>query len=158
MDSREMLKSMLNSVINDDTDTASLDLHNYLAIKMREVSGIANSPVSVEEDVEEEEWDLLSESTVGSFSKKIQKSVVDWAQQGSRVVADGKTIWAGTALIGDNDLTAEINYQWEQKGERFTKKLSTLKADKIEIFNGYSAAGKKVWGAGKVYHAAVTGE
>jgi len=48
MDKREALKSMLNNVINDNTDAASLDLHNYLAIKMREVSGLASTAIEPE--------------------------------------------------------------------------------------------------------------
>lgn len=54
MDKREALKSMLNNVINDNTDAASLDLHNYLAVKMREVSGIAQAPAQVATEQEPE--------------------------------------------------------------------------------------------------------
>jgi hypothetical protein len=41
MDKREMLKSMLNNLINDKSEEAQLDLHGYLTSKMKEVSGIA---------------------------------------------------------------------------------------------------------------------
>lgn len=41
MDKREMLKSMLNNFINDKPEEATLDLHNYLSSKMREISGLA---------------------------------------------------------------------------------------------------------------------
>ena len=40
MDKREALRSMLNNFINDKPEEASLDLHNYLAVKMKEVSGL----------------------------------------------------------------------------------------------------------------------
>ena len=34
------LKSMLNNLINDKKEEATLDLHNYLTSKMREISGV----------------------------------------------------------------------------------------------------------------------
>jgi hypothetical protein len=40
MDKREALKSMLNNFINDKPEEASIDLHNYLTTKMREVAGL----------------------------------------------------------------------------------------------------------------------
>jgi len=43
MDKREMLKNMLNNFINDKPEEATLDLHNYLSTKMREISGLATS-------------------------------------------------------------------------------------------------------------------
>ena len=44
MDKREALKSMLNNLINDRPEEASMDLHNYLTTKMRDVSGLAATP------------------------------------------------------------------------------------------------------------------
>lgn len=38
MDKREALKSMLNNFINDKSEEASIDLHNYLVAKMRELT------------------------------------------------------------------------------------------------------------------------
>ena len=43
MDNRENLRSMLNNLINDKQEEASLDLHNYLTAKMRGVAGIATT-------------------------------------------------------------------------------------------------------------------
>jgi hypothetical protein len=40
MDNKEALKSMLNNLINDKPEEASLDLHNYLTAKMKDVAGI----------------------------------------------------------------------------------------------------------------------
>lgn len=37
------LKAMLNNLINDKPEEATLDLHNYLAGKMRETVGLASS-------------------------------------------------------------------------------------------------------------------
>ena len=37
---RENLKSMLTNLINDNREEASLDLHNYLSAKMKEIAGI----------------------------------------------------------------------------------------------------------------------
>lgn len=39
MDKREQLRSMLNNLINDKPEEATLDLHNYLTGKMKEVAG-----------------------------------------------------------------------------------------------------------------------
>lgn len=40
MSDKEQLKSMLNNLINDNHEQASLDLHGYLTTKMQEVSGL----------------------------------------------------------------------------------------------------------------------
>jgi len=40
MDKREALKSMLQHFIDDNTEQATLDLHNYLTLKSREVLGL----------------------------------------------------------------------------------------------------------------------
>lgn len=54
MDKREALKSMLNSIINDKPEEASLDLHNYLTAKMREVAGFDLPNVNGSKDELEE--------------------------------------------------------------------------------------------------------
>lgn len=51
MDKREALRSMLNNIINDKPEQASLDLHTYLTQKMRDVAGLTppvEAPVEVE--------------------------------------------------------------------------------------------------------------
>ena len=40
MSDKEHLKSMLNNLINDNQEQASMDLHNYLTGKMQEVAGL----------------------------------------------------------------------------------------------------------------------
>lgn len=50
-DKREALKSMLNNLINDRQEEATLDLHSYMTAKMQEVSGLA-APVATETDFE----------------------------------------------------------------------------------------------------------
>lgn len=51
MDKREQLKSMLNNLINDKSEQAGLDFHNYLTTKMREVTGLAQpTDVAVDND------------------------------------------------------------------------------------------------------------
>ena len=40
-DKRELLRSMLNGLINDKPEEATLDLHNYLTAKMRDLAGLA---------------------------------------------------------------------------------------------------------------------
>ena len=50
MDNRENLRSMLNNLINDKSEEASLDLHNYLTAKMRDVAGISTADTSTDVD------------------------------------------------------------------------------------------------------------
>lgn len=50
MTDRNALKSMLNSLINDKQEEASLDLHNYINDKMKTIAGIGRQ---VEEPVNE---------------------------------------------------------------------------------------------------------
>lgn len=50
MDNRENLRSMLNNLINDKQEEASLDLHNYLTAKMRDVAGISPASTSTDTD------------------------------------------------------------------------------------------------------------
>lgn len=40
MDPRENLRNMLNNIINDNQEAASLDLHDYLKAKMRDTVGL----------------------------------------------------------------------------------------------------------------------
>lgn len=56
MDNREQLRSMLNNLINDKREEATLDLHNYLTSKMKGVSGIETS-TGAESDVDDFETD-----------------------------------------------------------------------------------------------------
>lgn len=41
MDKRQALRSMLNNLINDKPEEASMDLHDYLTGKMKEVAGLS---------------------------------------------------------------------------------------------------------------------
>lgn len=52
MDKREQLKSMLNNLINDKSEEAGLDFHNYLTAKMREVAGLTTPDTDVSVDTE----------------------------------------------------------------------------------------------------------
>ena len=58
MDKREALKSMLNNLINDRPEEASMDLHNYLTDKMRDVSGLASASASSDDEGTGSEVDL----------------------------------------------------------------------------------------------------
>ena len=53
MDKREALKSMLNNLINDKHEEASMDLHGYMTAKMQEISGIGQQAVTTIDDDEE---------------------------------------------------------------------------------------------------------
>jgi hypothetical protein len=70
MDKREALRSMLNNLINDKPEEASMDLHNYLTTKMRDVSGLAATPsgeaAGVADDDLGTEVDLDDESNPGN--------------------------------------------------------------------------------------------
>lgn len=43
MDNQELLKSMLQDVINDRMEQASVTMHDYFVAKTREVTGLAKS-------------------------------------------------------------------------------------------------------------------
>lgn len=45
MNIRDSLKSMLNNMINDNPEQASMDLHNYFTVKMRDIAGLSTAPV-----------------------------------------------------------------------------------------------------------------
>lgn len=49
MDKVEALKSMLNNLINDKHEEATLDFHSYVTDKMKDVTGISNA-TTVEDD------------------------------------------------------------------------------------------------------------
>lgn len=56
---RTALKSMLNNLINDKHEEASLDLHGYFTNKMKELSGLSQQPapdpvVPVNSDIDPE--------------------------------------------------------------------------------------------------------
>ena len=53
MDKREALKSMLNNLINDKHEEASMDLHGYMTAKMQEISGIGQPAVTEPADEEQ---------------------------------------------------------------------------------------------------------
>ena len=52
MDQKEMLKGMLQDVINDRMEQASVTMHDYFVAKTREVTGLATA--TEEADVEPE--------------------------------------------------------------------------------------------------------
>lgn len=54
-DKKELLRSMLNNLINDRTEEASMDFHNYLTPKTREVSGIGGNAYADDIDTYEQE-------------------------------------------------------------------------------------------------------
>jgi len=49
----DILRNMLNNLINDKPEEATLDLHNYLTTKMKDVAGIGGTeePVVADETV-----------------------------------------------------------------------------------------------------------
>jgi uncharacterized membrane protein len=63
MDKRDVLKSMLNNIINDKTEQAQLDLHTYLTAKMRDITGLSQAVNDVG-DLEQESYeDSIEEIT-----------------------------------------------------------------------------------------------
>ena len=54
-DKKELLRSMLNNLINDRTEEASMDFHNYLTPKTREVSGLGGQTAYTEDDANDDQ-------------------------------------------------------------------------------------------------------
>lgn len=55
-DRKELLKSMLNNLINDKQEDAAVDAHNYLSAKMKDVAGGGKEQIEepdIKDDVEE---------------------------------------------------------------------------------------------------------
>lgn len=50
MDSKEQLKSMLNNLIGDKTEEATLDLHSYLSDKMKQMTTVQPKVEQYEEE------------------------------------------------------------------------------------------------------------
>lgn len=59
MDSKEQLRSMLQDIINDREEQASVSMHDYLVAKMREVSNLGQAPASA--DIDHDLSDLETE-------------------------------------------------------------------------------------------------
>lgn len=57
MDKREALRNMLNNMINDKHEEASLDFHNYVTIKSQEITGLASTNNSQNDDLTGDEDD-----------------------------------------------------------------------------------------------------
>ncbi len=52
MDHKEMLKGMLQDVINDRMEQASVTMHDYFVAKTREVTGLAQTAEEVADPTE----------------------------------------------------------------------------------------------------------
>lgn len=50
MADKELLKSVLNDLINDKHEQASVSLHSYLTTKTQEVAGLAQQQTEVTDD------------------------------------------------------------------------------------------------------------
>lgn len=61
MDKRDLLRNVLNSMIDNNQEQASMDMHNYLTIKMKEVAGIAQ-PAAVDTGVDDTGTDDIGAS------------------------------------------------------------------------------------------------
>jgi len=57
MADKELLKSVLNDLINDKHEQASVSLHSYLTTKTQEVAGLAQQHTEVTDDEEVIETD-----------------------------------------------------------------------------------------------------
>ena len=55
MDHQELLKSMLQDVINDKEDNARVTMHDYFVSKTRDVAGLRSAPVAESEPDENED-------------------------------------------------------------------------------------------------------
>ncbi len=63
MDKKELLKNMLQDVINDRMEQAAVTMHDYFVAKTREVAGLAPTEVETEapENIEAEASETVSE-------------------------------------------------------------------------------------------------
>lgn len=57
MDKRDMLRSVLNNMIDNNQEQASLDMHAYLTQKMKEVAGLGQPQVDSGTQVPESDDD-----------------------------------------------------------------------------------------------------
>lgn len=53
-DHKEVLKSMLQDIINDRQEQASVTMHDYFVAKTREVTGLASADVEEEPTLDDE--------------------------------------------------------------------------------------------------------
>lgn len=54
MDKAEALKSMLNNLINDKHEEATLDFHSYVTDKMKDVTGISSATADISDDEDDD--------------------------------------------------------------------------------------------------------
>jgi hypothetical protein len=138
MDKREALKSMLNNVINDNTDHAALDLHNYLTVKMREVSGLAQvAPVATPQTNEntESDDDILGESLEDDVKVIIDEIVSELAGKGIRTSARAvRSLMVGGGNAGDS-LVAKLEDKFDfdsaggwEENKKFFNDIGVTKA------------------------------
>jgi hypothetical protein len=69
---------------------------------------------------------------------RIQQAMLNAAQDGDRVVVNGKTIWGGMGnRAGLHSFQFELlNAKWKKSGPRFEAKIMKLKkGDTVEIFS-----------------------
>lgn len=57
MEQKEILKSVVNDLINDKSDNASVSLHNYLTGKMRDVAGLSTQQEITDTEVTDQDTD-----------------------------------------------------------------------------------------------------
>ena len=61
MADKELLKSVLNDLINDKHEQASVSLHSYLTTKTQEVSGLAQQKTEVTDEIETDEEEIVTD-------------------------------------------------------------------------------------------------
>jgi hypothetical protein len=62
------------------------------------------------------------------------QAIAAWAQDGHRVVADGKTIWAGRDDSAKSPfLGNQVQEDWKTKGTRFTNQLKKLEFEELQL-------------------------
>ncbi len=78
---------------------------------------------------------LVEEELFEDARAQAKSTIIAHAKDGDRIIADGKTIWAGLGnRSGLHSYQWEVlSDKWEKSGANFTKKLDKLTADKIEI-------------------------
>lgn len=104
MDIRDSLKSMLNNIINDNPEQATLDLHGYLTNKMRQVSGLGATATPTEVEEAEE----IAEAAI-DVSDVLAKMKTALSEKGvSASLAAVKAVFVGGDAAGADALVKKL--------------------------------------------------
>ncbi len=73
--SNESLRNMLNNIINEKQEEASLDFHSYLKTKIRETVGLNEAPKSIDQKATRKEADRIVAQIKKHFNVSVDVSI-----------------------------------------------------------------------------------